>query len=372
MKKQLVGWLVLIFLWSVLGGCQRGGDARGSAEADSTSQLIESNSQPVAVEAAVISSGQFFGAITVSGVVQGIQEVTILSETSGKIFQVRASLGQRVSTNQIMVQLDSEVERYAVAQARDQLKVADLELQAIKDLVANNSSSPAELARATAAASGARSMLAQAQQRLDNKVIRSPINGQVAVLPTTISPGNYIQPGSVIARVVDLRRLRLAVGVGERDILLIEPGAAASVTLSACGEIPQPAQIISIAAGSASNDGNFMVIAEWNNNCGNRIKSGMAATARITPSGNESPNTIVIPTASILREGSQEYLYLAVSEGENTVARRANIESGKQLANRTEVTSGVAEGDLLIIAPLQSLEEGSLIETVSIGSTAFR
>ena len=371
MRKQLLGWLALILLWSLLWGCQRSNEGEPT-ETDGSSQLIERNSQPVAVEAAVISSDQFFDAITVSGIVQGVREVTIISETSGKVSQVRAGLGQRVFSNQILVQLDSEVERFAVAQASDQLKVADLELRAVKDLVANNSSSPAELARVTAAASGARSTLAQAQKRLDNKVIRSPLNGEIAVLPDNISPGNYIQPGGLIARVVDLNRLRLAAGVGERDILLIEIGAAANVTLSACGETPQPAQITNIAAGSASNDGNFIVVVEWNNNCGNKVKSGMSATVRITPSGGESSDTVVVPTAAILREGSQEYLYLVTREGDVTVARRANIESGKQFANRTEVISGVAEGDLLIVAPLQSLNEGSLVEATSIGSTIFR
>ena len=376
MTNSNFSWsLVLISMLAIWGlvvvGCQRPeSGSNGSPSPEEAFAALQPDTQPVAVEAMVISSGQFFDAISVSGTVRGTREVTIVSGTNGVVAQVLVGLGERVRANQLLVLLDNDVERYAVAQARDNLEVANLELKATQELIAGGSSSPAELARITANASGARSILAQAQDQLDNKVIRAPISGEVAVLSADISLGNFISLGNTIARVVDLRRLRMDVGVGERDILLIDPGAAASVKLAACGEVEQPARVSNIAAGSASNDGNFIVVVEWDNRC-QGVKSGMSATVRIAPSTNEaSAQTIVVPTAAILRRNNQDYLYLVVREGENSVAQQVEIEVGKRLGNRTEIISGVNEGDLLIIAPLQSLDEGSLVEPTSIGSTA--
>ena len=372
------GWaLSLSLLILVLCVCTllvrcRPSDSTDQEEASSgqLTTIIEQNSQPITVEAVRVDSGQFFDFITVSGVVRGTREVTIVSETSGKIAQVLVGLGERVASGQILIQLDSDVERYALAQARDQLSVAELELQAVRELIASNNSSPAELARATAATSGARSGRARAQQLLDYKVVKTPISGEIAVLPATVSLGNYIVPGNPIARVVDLSRLRMDVGVGERDISLIEVGAPAAVALEVCGDEPQPARVTNIAAGSASNDGNFIIVIEWDNRCGGVVKSGMSATVRITPSGKENQQSLLIPTSAIVLDGSQEYLYLVRQEDDQGVARRADITSGKRLGNRTELISGIAEGDLVIVAPLQSIEEGSLVEATSIGSTA--
>ena len=320
-------------------------------------------SPPIAVEAYLVGRGAFYPAIETSTTIRGIQEVDVISETSGIIQQVNVALGERVAPNQILVRADSELENFALKQAEDQLAVANFELSAINRLIASNNSSAAELARARANVSGAQSSVAQAGRALRNRVIRSPIRGQIAVLARSISRGNYIQPGTRIATIVDLSRLQADILLGETDVLLVNVGDRAQALLSACNNVPQAGSVQSIAAG-AEQSGSFTVRVEFVNRCDGRIKSGMSATVAI--SNADQPNDIIIPALAILSAEHQQYVYVLLPDGDRDIVARRNITVGRVLGNRAEVVAGLEEGDLLVTAPIRQLAEGQLVHAKTI------
>jgi len=319
----------------------------------------------IAVEAELVTSGDFFSAIESSGVVRGAQEVTVVSETSGIIESMSVRLGERIERNQILVTLDSVLERSSVDQMADQLAVAEIEFAAITQLYENGNSSPAELASAKAAVSGNRSALAQAQRQLDNRIIRSPISGRIAVIPSTISVGNYIQPGATIVRIVNMNRARIDLGVGEREIQMINVGDEVRVYVDACGIEPQRATVRAIAAGSGDQNGSFTVQIEFQNTCGASLKSGMSARVEIFQA-QEGDDTIIIPSRALLREAEDYFVFVARQDGAGYYAERRPVDISRLLGDRAEIGDGLIEQEILVIAPIQMLEDGAEINPITI------
>ena len=356
--------LLLLFIGC---GAGRDGDAENSPPPDSSSVNQENTSTPavLSVEAQLIDKEGFFGAIEYAGVVRGIHEVAVVSETSGVIADVRARLGESVLRGQVLVMLDDSLERYAVEQAKDQLSIAEIEFAAVMQLYDNGNSSPVELARAKANVSGNRSALAQARRQLDNRIIRSPIAGNIAILPQSISVGNYIQPGAMIVRIININQARIDIGLGEREVQMVQAGDSAQVYVAACGTEPQDASIRAIAAGSGEQQsGNFIANIEFPNRCGAVLRSGMTARITIAPNGIEN---IVIPARALIKEREQYFVFVAQPNGASYLAQRRSIDVAQILGDRAEVMSGIVEKEILIVAPLQILEDGAAVNPATIG-----
>lgn len=369
--RQNSGWLICIACVALaFAGCARPTDGadgedggRGRGAGGGTELATEAEIQ--AVEAQLISKEGFFGAIEASGVIRGIQEVTIIAETSGAVDSVRVRLGEPVSRGQVLVTLDNSLERFAAEQATDQLAVAEIEFAAVESLYASGNSSEAELARAKATVSGNRSALAQARRQLGNRIITSPVDGRVAIISPSISTGNFIQPGTAVVTVVNLERLHIDIGLGEREIQMVSVGDPARVYADACGVDPQGAVVGALAAGTEAQSGSFIVNIDFPNRCGPRLKSGM--TARVEIADDNQAQNIVIPARALLREETGGYsVFVGQPDGDAYFAQRRPIEITRVLGDRAEVGAGLSENEILILAPLQTLEDGTRVNPTTI------
>lgn len=365
---RIAAVLLMLFLIASIG-CRPAGDEEQPSDTQgenaATTLGNDVSREPQAVEAQLISLERFFGAIETSGVARGIQEAAIVSETSGVIESVHVRLGEKVSTGQVLVTLNDALERFAVEQARDQLSVSEIEFAAIQKLYEAGNSSDAALARAKAAVSGNRSALAQAQRRLGNRIITSPITGHVATIPQSVSKGNYIQPGLRIATIVNMEQVRISIGLGEREIQMVAVDNRANVYIGACGSAPQEASVRSLAAGNNNQSGVFNVDIEFLNKCGPKLKSGMSARVQIDNNAQEA--SVVIPARALVTENEEQFVFVAQAIDGMYFAKQRAVKIARILGDRAEIESGLQEQEILIVAPVQILEDG-----VEISPTVIR
>ena len=346
-------WMIIVVcvLGLALTACTRPQAAEAEVEASEPEVPV------IAVEVTPAVRGVFVGQIEVSGVVSGVREAGVVSETRGIIEAVAFDLGQRVSRGQVLVRLDDAVERFAMQQAESQYEVAQLELESTTQLFEAERSSMAAMARARAMADGTRSALESARKRHRDRIIRAPIGGLVAARGPAISFGEFLTEGVQVARIVDISSLEMDVAIGEAEVLYVNPGAEAGVLISACGDEIQNASVRAVAAGSDPRSGSYPVVLEWENQCGSRIKSGMSAVARIAPTG-EAP-VIIAPSIGLLRREGVDIVYVA--RNEQAEARVVRI--GRQFANRSEILEGVNEGELIVVSALSALSDGTPLRT---------
>ena len=341
------------------GGETGGSETEGGDDAGSSATWQAENTGPdgpLAVAAVEVVRAPLVTNITASGVIRGIREARVVSETQGIIRGTDFELGQSVAAGERLVSLDSDIERLQMEQARRQLETARVELRATEQLAERGNASQVELARVRAAASGAEAAYEQAKKRFEDKSISAPISGRIAAKSGSVTPGNYLTPGVEVARIVDLARLEMEISVGEREVGYLEIGAPVSVTVPACPDAEAPgAEVASIAAGTDPGTGSFAAVIRWDNTCPDRVRSGMSANATIEPQGVE--RVLQVPSQAVVRNNDGAFVFVAA----DGVARRARVEVGRRMGARTEITAGLSEGDIVVTTATSRLRDGDEI-----------
>lgn len=361
-KTMSIVLLILIYsLTLFLAGCGRPESAGGSGSPEGAGT---EEPQPLAVEALRVTRGQFVTAISASGTIAGVREALIVSETQGIVERVDFELGEEVEAGQVLLEVDDEIAALNMQQAEEQLENARIDYQTTENLVEKGGAARVDLLRTRSALRGAEARFKQARKVFLDCAIKTPIPGYIAAKEAAASLGNYLSPGMTIARVADLSRIRLEVSVGEGVVGLIEEGASARVKVPAsCEERVFDAEVTAVAAGSSPDTGSYLVVLEWDNDCGPALKSGMSAEAEITPAGRDS--VLIIPTSALLNREGRQVVYL----DRNGTAVQTEVETGRRLAGSAEVLGGLEEGDLVLVSGITRLSEGEPVNSSVIGES---
>ncbi|PKL23938.1 MAG: hypothetical protein CVV47_11755 [Spirochaetae bacterium HGW-Spirochaetae-3] len=319
----------------------------------------------IAVEALTVARGPLVDDVRASGVVAGAREAYTVSETQGIVKTVGFSLGDRVAEGQELLKVDDRIATLSLDRSKEQYEAARLELEATERLASAGRSSPADLTRARGDASGAKAQYEIALKAYNDTRLRSPMAGVVASKEDVATVGATISPGAAVARIVDTSSFRLTVGVGEREVGLIETGAAARVYVpAALGEEFAEGVVEAVGAGSNPSTGSFPVVVSFRNAFGGRVKSGMSANVSIRARATDP--AIVVPTASLVRRGSRFAVF--VDEAGKAAVRELSL--GRRSGVRVEVLSGLAEGETLVISALTRLGPGTPLTVSRVGDTA--
>jgi membrane fusion protein (multidrug efflux system) len=353
-----IGALVLLASCGPGGGGPGGrGGAPGSPGAGQTQEAK-------AVEALTVTRGALLRNVEAAGIVSGITEASVVSETQGIIQRVDFNLGDRVTKGQVLVKVEDTIARLNLEQARQQNETAQLDLAATETLFENGNASKAELIRVRSNASGAQARYETALKVYRDTAIRAPIAGYVAARERAAALGNYLSPGTLVARLVDISSLKVEVALGETQIGLIEAGAPATVRIpAACDEKLFEATVTAVAAGSDAATGSFRVVVTWVNTCGDKVKSGMSATVEIQ-TRQEEP-VILVPSAALVEREGARFVYTV--EAGRAAARRVQV--GRQLGNLAEILEGLSGGETLVLSGLATLRQGDAVNPTVIGES---
>lgn len=361
-NRMVLGAGLVLIAATVLIGCGRPGGGRpgGSpAGAEGPDEV-----KPLAVEALTVTRGDLVRNIEAAGIVSGINEAYVVSQTQGIIQSVSFELGDRVAEGQVLVEVDDTIPRLNMEQAREQFEIAKLDLEATEKLFNDGSASKAELARARSAVNGAQALYRSALKTFQDCTIRAPIGGYIAEKESGITLGNYLSPGLRIARLVDISSLKAEVAVGEGQVSLVAENAPATVLIPAAGDQKLfQATVIAVAAGSDPATGSYSVIVSWKNPVGDTVKSGMSATVTIQTQAQEP--VVLIPSAAIVEQGRQSYVFTAEA---NRTAQKP-VQVGRRIGNMAEILDGLQEGETLIISGLTALRRGDPVEPSVIGES---
>jgi membrane fusion protein (multidrug efflux system) len=360
-NRIILGTGTVLIAALVLAGCGRPG---GGAQARRSAAEGPAELEPLAVEALTVTRGELFRNIETAGIVSGINEAYVVSETQGIIQGVSFELGDRIAAGQVLVKVDDTIPRLNMEQAKEQYEIAKLDLEATEQLFNEGSASKAELARARSSVNGAQARYQSALKTYQDCTIRAPISGYVAQKESGITLGNYLSPSQRIARLVDISSLKAEVAVGEGQVGLVAEGAPAAVLIPAASRQKLfDATVSAVSAGSDPATGSYAVVVTWNNPAGSTIKSGMSATVTIETRAQEP--VVLIPSAAVVEQGGQSYVFTAEADR----AAQKPVQVGRRIGNVAEILDGLEEGETLIISGLTALRRGTPVQPSLIGES---
>jgi multidrug efflux pump subunit AcrA (membrane-fusion protein) len=190
----------------------------------------------------------------------------------------------------------------------------------------------------------AEAALALARDRLRKSMLRAPCDGVMASREVEEGEVLVVPPAKIIARVVDLSRLKIQVSVAERDIRAFETRQEFEFSVDA---IPREIfycrlWFLSPTADPATRSfpAEFMV-----EKPDERMADGM--TARIPLPLLHKEKILKVPSAWLSEEDGEIGLYVA----EDKRARFRKVTLGAYYDERVEILSGVSDADLIITNP---------------------
>ena len=300
-----------------------------------------------------------------TGVIQPIQEVTVYPEVSGKVVAIKADLGDELVSNDPLVVIDDELIRLKVKQMQAQISkmniiVEDSEknLKRLKKLYRGRTVSETDLDQARLAYETNKSTIAEAEAALDmalyelrHAVVRSPINGHVS--ERYLEVGSLVSPQSPVAKMVNISRIRVEMGLVDEEINRVRVGQEAVLMVDVFPKESFAGVVTAVGSQADARSLTFPVRVELDNSDPqHRLLPGMIARLSIKVALHDG--VIVIPR-EIIHEKEQNYFAWVVEDDQ---ARKRMLTLGPYAKEMVVVTSGLSSGDSLVVIGYEHLHEG--------------
>lgn len=323
-----------------------------------------------------VTRGTFQTEVSANGVVTPIDRVQIKSKASGRIDDLPIEEGDFVKKNQLICRLDPTDVQAEVDQAKANLDIAEAELTTAqntydrqmklfdKSLISAEARDQASLSLAQAKGKmvSARISLDQANTRLSETTVRSPIDGiilqkYVEVGQIIASGISNVSGGTPIADIASMTNVYVEAGIDEIDVGKINIGQPARVVAEAYPRLTFHGEIIRIApeATVEQNVTLFNVVIEVENKEG-KLKSGMNATAEITVAKED--NVLLVPTLALSPVEGPDSRFTRqtfLKKGSEYVPQE--VEIGLSDFKETVIQNGLNEGDVVGVPMVSRLKE---------------
>ena len=368
MRFPLAICLVLL----LLTGC----DEKKEAAAPAANPAV--GVQPAAMKG-VSQSFEFVGRI------KATNKVDVRARVEGFLEKVAFREGQDVKTGDLLYQIEKVQFQAQVDQAKANVASAEadatnaqLQYNRQFELARHQFSPQATVDQNKAALDTGRAKilqtqaaLTQAQVNLDYTDIRSPIDGRIGRTAYTV--GNLVNPSSgVLATIVSQDPIYVLFPVSVRDLEIIrearrtEEGGLAKIDirlrLSNGREYPQRG-VWNLTDPQVDQQTDTLIMRATVPNPERQLIDGEFVTAVIRER-REEPR-LVVPQAAIQIDQSGNYV-LVVDDQHKVEQRR--IQTGPNRATDVVITSGLKEGEKVIVDGIQKVRPGQIVQETSAAS----
>lgn len=302
------------------------------------------------------------------GFIEPNQGVTLSTELAGTIDAISFESGKSVKADQLLLSLDSSVEKANLRASQAKLPAAKAKFDRFQNLYKTSSISKEQLDEAEAAYRSLEADIESLKATIARREVRAPFSGMVGL--RNVFLGQYLQPGTDIVRLEDTSVMRLRFTVPQTDISKITLGQPIEIKVDAYPQTRFDGHISAIEPAVNFQSGLIQVQADIPNNDG-QLRSGMFARASIILSTVK--DQIVIPQTAISFTLYGQNIYV-IKESEETDkdgnkvkvkrAKQVVVKAGERRGNDVHVLSGIQAGDEIVLSGQVRLSNDTRVRVV--------
>jgi RND family efflux transporter MFP subunit len=344
--------------------------SKSEAPTDRKGQKLE---YPVDVAKLEVRQMQY--TVTAPGSIDAFQQVQITSRVSGAVDKVAFVEGQNVKAGDVLATIESERYAIAVAQAKSVVlksettqKAAEAALErrltASKDspgLVPGEEIEQKRAAVDTAKADVEASKQAQrvAELNLRDSMVRAPIAGVVQT--RTVQQGQYLQPGAVLATILQRDPMLLRFQVSEQDAPRLKNDMQAILVLK---ESPrQFTAKITLVGGSADPTTRMVPVTAQIDTTDHTYWLRPGAFCEVTVPIGDARKGIVVPSLAV--QPTEKGSVVFVIDDKNIAHARVVTLGMHTPEGGVELTRGVKEGEIIAVRGIEPLNDGAPVKVGS-------
>lgn len=317
------------------------------------SKTAEANSA-VPVSVIKVAPENFAGYLEVQGRVDFDQNATVGARSAGTLTSVRVQRGDRVSKGQVLATVDASVLDANIAELRTRMELAKTVYEKQAGLWKQQIGTEVQYLQAKNNYEALQRNLASLNQQRALYNVVAPYAGVVDnVLPKL---GETVAPGAPVVQLNSGQGGKVLADVSEAYAGSIKAGDKALVALPDMSQEEIPSTVRTVSRTISATSRTFTVELRLPSNVAARLRPNMVATVRIKNYGNASAT--VLPVDLIQHDEENAYVLVVNKEGGKAVAQKRVIKIGQTYNGKQEVLSGLKQGDEVISAGYQNLNEG--------------
>lgn len=326
-------------------------------EAELIAEGIIKTDKSITVKIEKAVKQEFKSYLEIQGKVDGDENVSATSKTVGVVTGVYVKEGDMVRRGQTLASLDAGVLQQSLAEMQSSLVFLEDIYNRQKALWEQNIGSEIQYLTAKNNKEGMEQRIATLKQQISMYYITSPINGRIE--EASLKIGQSAAPGVPAFRVVNFSTVKVQAEVSESYSSNIKVGNEVLVYFPDLGkEVPVKLSFVSKFINPSNRS--FKVECNLKPEKGMEFRANMVAVMKINDYTN--PETFIIPVSLIQKDSDGEFIFIAVQDGKNTIARKLSIQKGKVYDGKAEILSGLKEGDQIITTGFSGLKDGDIIK----------
>lgn len=305
--------------------------------------------KPILVEVAIAKNGSIPKQVESVGSLSASQEVNVSSEVDGRITQIFFKDGQFVAKDMPIIQLNNSKAKADLESAQTSLQLSERTYERYKLLFKEGGISQQDLDQQRSDVESKEAAVKNMITALNQKQIAAPFDGELGAFQ--VNEGAYITAGQSLVHLVNKTKLKVEYAIPEFFLPQLKVKQSVLVSVDSypgqtfAGEVTFISPVIDKLTRRVS------VQATVPNEEGILLPGMFAHISQIISDGQEA---LVIPEQAVIAS-LQGFTVYKVMDGK-AIAVKINI--GERYNGQLEVKSGLAVGDVVVIAGQQKLDDG--------------
>lgn len=345
--KNLIYVLLIILLGSfiayrIISNKSKNEESKNKSDKDS----------PTTVIGQVLKTATFDNNLSLSGSIEANEQIEIHSEVSGIVEGIYFDEGTNVKKGQVLFKVNDIELRAQLQQAITKEGLAAENARRAKLLLEKEAISQEEydISRADYKSAQAQTQLIQAQ--ISKTAVKAPFSGKIGL--RSISPGTYITPAVLVAKLVNTGKLKITFSIPEKYASQIKSGSTIDFSVSGSSKT-YTAKIYAIEPEVEVATRTLKVRAIADNIDGN-LFPGTFADVKLPLAIIK--DAIVVPSESIIPVQDGKKVFIANMGKAKEVMVQATTRTDASIL----ILSGLKAGDTLIVGGVMSLKNNAPIK----------
>lgn len=338
--------LVIAIIVIALGGMIAYRITKNKAENDKGND--KSGKKPATPVTVYVVKGQdFSNTISLSGSIEANEQIEIRSEVSGIVENIAFTEGSSVTKGQVLFKVNDIELRAQLAQAKTKESLASENERRAKLLLQKEAISQEEYDIASADYRTAKAQTQLIQAQIGKTTVRAPFSGKIGL--RSISPGTYVTPATLIAKLVSTNPLKITFSIPEKYATEITKNNTITFTVPNVKET-FTAKIYALEPAIEATTRTLQIRALTDNSNG-KLLPGTFANIEL-PLKNIK-DAIIIPTEAIVPIQDGKKVFIA----NNGKAKEVKVETLTRTDKDVVITSGLKIGDTVLTSGVMSLKD---------------
>ena len=277
--------------------------------------------------------------IGASGVVQPDTTTIMTARVSARVLEVPVDLGQVVTRDALLVELDGRLFAANLASAKSVAEHAERQVERMTTLEAKGFGAPADTEKARADAAAARQLMVQAEIDLASTRVTSPASA--VILSRSVNPGEATKMDQELFQLGTIESVLMVADVSEDKVGFVQLGMRGEVGTDAFPGETFIGEVVKIEGRVSTTTRTFGVYIRIQNP-DLRLKPGITGYARLV-----STRTALAITSTAVINPVEDRPTVFVVDGDNAAHIR-QVRCGIIAEGMTEILDGLQEGERVV------------------------